>query len=727
MSINKQEIPILVIYYTKSQILCQQEFGSFCNFGTLLEFFNQNIKNDEIQLKQKYYLNNTEIKDSDLLINLIQPYDVSKKIINASFSIEIEETNNIGDEYYPCFKKILLPVRNNFGLYVFTPENGTISLEQYPENIEKEYELEKFNIISTYCNSTNDLYISGGVFNEEIINNFWIINNEFYSIKKCKMLYPKSNHSMLYIENNKNQIIFVAGGNDLKTFYYDIKTNIFFEWGEMNAIHFRPGLIFIEDYLYCFHLVKEKNNKIFFERTNLNDNNHIWEKIYPNFESEEIINVIVNMEFGIAPCAGGHILLIGGNLNNPNCYLYDINMNLFIFNDKSKNQFIPLIDKTFYKINKSHNIALPASIQRHLEIVILNKIKYTIRHINLKPDKGNKKITYNNIHNQEPNIGKVIVEFNTEDANEENEDNNEEEIDQTENNKNNNSIPITDINISNNIYYEKKLPTMPIEKFISQKSENNSKDFNIVNPIIVNTKNVIKSNHNNNLDNGIETDDIIYNQDDEFGINDNNEKIHFNIEGINIESEIQPSEIENNLEINNIEPDQNIHIDNDNNIVSENEKNADYLVPEISDRENIDQGVYSNGPDEEIEEKTEENNIATEPNNPNSDENYEENDNNELQEGDAFEEINEENIEEYKEEENNQGNGEEKYEIENGQIYEEGENMEEYEEEGIERDRFELTIVKNIGEDMTQIENFPIYYLDENNFCDYNCKSQDNL
>ena len=198
MSVNDKEIPILVIYYTKSKIICQKEFGSFSRFDNLLKFFNENIKNSEIRLKQKYLLNNKEIKNSDLLIDLIQAYDSSKKIINANFSIEIEEINNIGDENFPYFSKILQPVTNKFGIYVFTPENGSMSLEQYPDNIENEYELEKFNICSAYCNSPNSLFISGGRFNEEKIDNFWIIDNTFFSIKKSSMILPKINHTMIY-------------------------------------------------------------------------------------------------------------------------------------------------------------------------------------------------------------------------------------------------------------------------------------------------------------------------------------------------------------------------------------------------------------------------------------------------------------------------------------------------------------------------------------------------
>ena len=73
-----------------------------------------------------------------------------------------------------------------------------MSLEQYPDNIENEYELEKFNICSAYCNSPNSLFISGGRFNEEKIDNFWIIDNTFFSIKKSSMILPKINHTMIY-------------------------------------------------------------------------------------------------------------------------------------------------------------------------------------------------------------------------------------------------------------------------------------------------------------------------------------------------------------------------------------------------------------------------------------------------------------------------------------------------------------------------------------------------
>ena len=684
MSVNDKEIPILVIYYAKSKIICQQEFGSFSKFEKLLNFFNDNLKNNEFRLKEKYLLNNREIKKTDLLIDLIQAYDSSKKIINANFSIEIEEIKYIGDENFPIFTKILQPVRNKFGIYVFIPENGSISLEEYPENIENEYELEKFNISSSYCNSPNSLFISGGKYNGEQINNFWIIDNEFYSIKKLKMISPKSNHSMVHIKNNNKEIIFLVGGDDLSTFYYDIKNNIFVNWGNTNGIHFRPGLIHIGDYLYCFHLIQDEKNNIFFERTNLNDNNHAWEKIIPNFESEKFINNIVNNEFGLSHCAGGRIVLVGGNFN-PNSFLYDINMNLFSYNHNYKNQLIPLIDKTFYKINQTHNIALPCSLIRHVEIAILNKLKYTFRKLYLRTNERNIKIKYKNIHNQDSTTGKVIVEFNTEDINEE------------QDNDKNNSIPIEDVNVPKRIYNEQKLPTMPNERQII----NQQNKINI---------NGVKISHNNKENINKKNEEINFSS----GIDDENIEINSNENGVFIDNEI-----------NNIQQDNNIMIDTDNNIVGENEKNADYMIPEKSDLENNKESV-------EIDEKPEEKNNINNNNQNNSSENEYEDaiDDIRIAKEEEFEENTDDNQNNY---EQNFYEGNENYYEENMEEYNENNNFEEMgegqeeefngeeneEEEGLERDKFELTIVQNIGEDIIQIENYPIYYFDENNFCDY--------
>ena len=621
MSVNNKEFQILVIYFTKSKIINEKYFDSFSNFGLLLEYFNKNIKNDSYQLKQNYLLNNIQIKNTDLLIDLIKLQNPSQKIKNAKFSIEIEETNKIGYENYPIFKKILQPFRIDKSIYIFTPEDGIMSLEQYPENIINKYEFEKFNLSSAYCNSPNALYISGGLFFEEKINHFWIIDNEYFTIKKINMPFPKSIHSMTYIFNNGKELIFIAGGDDLKTFYYDIKNNSFVEWGDMNGIHYLPGLIHIGNYLYCFHLINDENNKVFFERTNLNDNNHIWEKIYPFFEPEQIKNNIINNEYGVCYCDGGKVNLCGGNFNNPNCYLYDINKNLFLYNEKCKDQFLPLIDKNFYKINDNHNIALPASLYRHVQVAIFNKKKYTLRIVRFNPSDGNKKMKYKNIYQKDSINGKVIIEINNKDINQTNINNEEENKTKKFNNKNTNVNP-------------------------KKQKEKYNKNINI------------KDNEEQININNIE----------------NNEKMEFNKIGNNFNI---------NPDINNIN-ENNIQLDDNNNVVIEDEKNDDYLINEENNNINI------------------------------QNENGEENVNYENNEGNEYEDTNEEMEEIY---------NDQYYDGVNMMVNDEGE---EEVEEGLERYKFEITIGQNIDEDIIQIESFPNYYFDENNFCDYEYEPEEN-
>ena len=80
-------------------------------------------------------------------------------------------------------------------------------MEKYPKNIEVQYELDKFNENSAYCNSPKELFISGGIYNQKEITNFWIIN-DINNIKKTNLKYPKSNHSMIYIEYKNSEFIF---------------------------------------------------------------------------------------------------------------------------------------------------------------------------------------------------------------------------------------------------------------------------------------------------------------------------------------------------------------------------------------------------------------------------------------------------------------------------------------------------------------------------------------
>jgi hypothetical protein len=102
---------------------------------------------------------------------------------------------------------------------------------------------------------------------------------------------PKKNHSMISIPGN---YVFIVGGQDKETFYYDHESGSFNGWKELNRNRTEPALILVNNYLYCFDNINTKDyaNDLTFEKTDLNSENHIWELIQAN-----ISNMKVNQKF----------------------------------------------------------------------------------------------------------------------------------------------------------------------------------------------------------------------------------------------------------------------------------------------------------------------------------------------------------------------------------------------------------------------------------------------
>ena len=613
MSVNDKEIKILVIYLTKSKIIYKKEFGSFTKFGLVLDFFNSKVVADSInisllesqklsynsnisnnlqgslleaksqcyaiRLKKKYLLNDKEIKKDDLLINLIQDYIKTQKIISAIFSIELDEIYNIGDEDILPYKKILQPKLGNFGLYIFNPESGSLSLDEYPEKIIKFFKLKKINKLSSYCNSYDSLYISGGVYNEEEIKDFWIINNENYKIEKKVIPFAKSGHSMKYIEYNNKQLILFVGGKDLSCFYYDIKNKNFESLPDLNHSYFRPSLIQVNDYIFCFNFSLDEKGQLFFQKLKIDNSEsfeYTWERVYPNCATEEIKQKLLNMNFFASKFAGNRIIFIkeGNKESKENEFLYDINSNLFYINILSSNANINLVDKNFYKINNNHSIILPDfSIENGVyEIGILNKIKYTFRKKKLNPceQKQINFLKYKNIRDENTSVGKITVHFKTEESNLSGSN-----INGVSKNENNLDEYLFNIE-SNKLNSEKNIPTMINSQFLNnQKVEGNldNKEREKVeeNIEIKENNNIIKKNNEeNNINEDDKNEDYIICDNSEIEENvdrksneENENENSLNGGMNNINSNNEENEVENSLngEMNNFE-DNNINDEN---------------------------------------------------------------------------------------------------------------------------------------------------------------------
>ena len=66
----------------------------------------------------------------------------------------------------------------------------------------------------------------------------------------------KKNFSLVFVPSFNSQVhegkIFIVGGDNKKTFYFDLKKNYFINWAQTNELHNNPAIIQIGDYLYIF-------------------------------------------------------------------------------------------------------------------------------------------------------------------------------------------------------------------------------------------------------------------------------------------------------------------------------------------------------------------------------------------------------------------------------------------------------------------------------------------
>ena len=376
-----QNLLVKVIFYTKYEIIKEEKISIDTTFERIIDYFNNNVKiaqnefgNVGFNLKSSYKLNNTNIKNEDTIKSLIESTDISE-LSEIKLCLEIEEikkpTDNIINNLDEEINIIYKPKSNPFSIFSFNIKLGIVTLEPYAENIVTLYELNKFNSSSAYCNSPNDLFISGGNSDNIISNNFWIVDNNKKSITKKEMPFQKANHSMIYL---KEKYILITGGDDLKSFFYDINKNSFIVCGDLSNKCSKPALFRYNDYIYCLSDLNEE--KQFFERLCLKEDLSLsyWEKIYPCFGNE--LDSEFNIKnFGVtSELYNGFIVLGGGNLIKNTTYVYDVENNILSLSD-GKNEKVYLEEKTFYKYenDKNYFVNFSGDFEKKQEIVFINQ------------------------------------------------------------------------------------------------------------------------------------------------------------------------------------------------------------------------------------------------------------------------------------------------------------------------------------------------------------------
>ena len=378
---KEEDLLVKVNFYTKYEIIKEQEFPIDTSFEKIIEYFNNNVTkeklndfdNYQLNLKSVYKMNDTIIKNEDTIKSLMQSTDITE-LSEAILWIEVEEaekqSNYISSNLDEDISMIYKPKSNPFSIFSFNIKLGIVILEPYSEEIINTYELNKFNNSSAYCNSPFDLFLSGGNSDNNISNNFWIIDSK-KSITKKEMPSPKENHSMLYL---KEKYILITGGNDLKTFFYDINKNSFITCADLNHKCLKPALFRYNNYIYCLSDLNEEKQS--FERLYIEGDLSLckWENIYPTFAnaSDSVFSV---KNFGVSSeVYNGVIILGGGNINKHNTYVYDVENNILALSD-GKNENVFLEEKTFYKYEreKDYFVNFSGDFEKKQEIVFVNQ------------------------------------------------------------------------------------------------------------------------------------------------------------------------------------------------------------------------------------------------------------------------------------------------------------------------------------------------------------------
>ena len=303
---------------------------------------------------------------------------------------------------------------SSLGLFIYNTK--TKQIFSYEFSFEKYPFLQKINNFTSFCNSNNYLYISGG---EDDKNNnqgqdFFIkINLE--KIKSDELIYSnlvslknkRYWHSMIFIPE---KYIYIIGGPGTKEIeLYDIENNSFISFELLNYERCEPSLILVDNkYLYCICGFQLNNDFIdTIEKCNLSKRERKWEIVNYQIKVGENImadrSLIVSF-FGVSYLKN-NIILIGDKENNkvinPKYLIKPNHKDIDIIEEYG---YIEVEDvrlfseKFFIPINENESIALPFK-KGEPKILILNN------------NDGNIKEVFLNENKEENDISKSKVSF----------------------------------------------------------------------------------------------------------------------------------------------------------------------------------------------------------------------------------------------------------------------------------------------------------------------------
>ena len=341
------------------------------------DFLQESINNFKSNYYYKWSYKNNPIEMTVAPLKSIVNEDTNKIYFMSQIK-PISEKGNLENDTSIIIGK---PFSDPFEILIFESKKKVIKTRLYNKEKIKEIGLDKYGVDSAYCNGNNHLYISGGMdqSTQESIGLFWdidLINNIFNVPIK---MFPKKNHSMIYIEKK----VFIIGGEDVNTSFYDEEDKDIKQWSNLNYRRFEPSLIKHGDYLFCFDTSKKYvnnfSNEFNFEKINLKSKSAEWELVSPQISPDICNSVFSQKFFGIVEDLNENIIFVGGmmdkndkkndiNNNESMNFQYNINNNII---EKSNIEFkeISFNEKTFLPLNYNTYFILP-NFNKHSPKVI---------------------------------------------------------------------------------------------------------------------------------------------------------------------------------------------------------------------------------------------------------------------------------------------------------------------------------------------------------------------
>ena len=341
------------------------------------DFLQESINNFKSNYYYKWSYKNNPIEMTIAPLKSIINEDTNKIYFMSQIK-PISEKGNLENDTSIIIGR---PFSDPFEILIFESKKKVIKTRLYNKEKIKEIGLDKYGVDSAYCNGNNHLYISGGIdqSTQESIGLFWDIDlmNNIFNVP-IKM-FPKKNHSMIYIEKK----VFIIGGDDVNTLFYDEEDKDIKQWSNLNYRRFEPSLIKHGDYLFCFDTSKKYvnnfSNEFNFEKINLKSKSAEWELVSPQISPDICNSVFSQKFFGIVEDLNENIIFVGGmmdkndkkndiNNNESMNFQYNINNNII---EKSNIEFkeISFNEKTFLPLNYNTYFILP-NFNKHSPKVI---------------------------------------------------------------------------------------------------------------------------------------------------------------------------------------------------------------------------------------------------------------------------------------------------------------------------------------------------------------------